>query len=769
MVPPPVHHGEIRTQSIEDCVSAYLFELKTSIEDNNQVSMEYMREMYLDVLAEELFLNFNSPYGDASCERLTGNYLRDLKKILENVYLNGDTIILGEAGIGKTFLIENMVFELISNKIYDKMIPILIRMRSYDGSKTPEQNIKMNLSSEMVLQYENLKGKLVIFLDALDEIPTSSYGEIKILHEYLSIEKIKWVASCRNGAYLRNKELRMGSRCKAYRLKLWDLPEIKEFISNLDPRHTASVIEYMCGRDISTIEAIWNKFKRANELNRFWDTRCLDRQQSIGEPVFLNATEVRRWKGLLKNGSLTLSRNPYMLKMIYEVYLQGGVDATQLDAPSAIIKKASEKMINDSKNGFKCEEMVDFLCNISSEMKNEGRGEVPINNIKTSFECLNDDMIFENLLNCACRSKIIAKHEDKIRFTHKKLQEYYASVSVYKKICSNENTPYSKEDLYTIIEWGGDLTKIIPSEKIDMDKLIESLQEHNRSTELLNIKDKVEQYCIELLSNTDDMCCKIKHIGTLGRLGIVDAGAGCMLMDEEGSIPEIEWCAFTASTGNQKNKKTIRMSKFPITVCQFKTFIDDEGYSFKNKSLWCTEGWEWKIKNNRISPTNWFELKKSNLPVTNVTWYEASAFCCWLSEKICEKNKSIRLPTEEEWDEISKIANAGFLEKKCVKAGNFLNSQEENMMGTVPVGLFKGEEEKYPCDMYGNVWEWCEDNCISTNGIIIADSKIIKGISWRNQMNLIFQSDKSCHVKYNSSNCIGFRVIEVENENINRE
>ena len=94
-----------------------------------------------------------------------------------------------------------------------------------------------------------------------------------------------------------------------------------------------------------------------------------------------------------------------------------------------------------------------------------------------------------------------------------------------------------------------------------------------------------------------------------------------------------------------------------VTNKEFIEFIEAEGY--KDVLLWHAEAWDWINENNIDSPAYWhkvdgawhqFTLKgmvKLDLkaPVTHISYYEAFAYAQW---------KSMRLPTEEEWETAQK-------------------------------------------------------------------------------------------------------------------
>ena len=751
----PAHSTKQMDSSIRD----YFHHLRNAIEEYNLSSIREMLNNFVQISVETFEVNFNRSYESGSCEEKIDEKTLSVGELLKEIHERRGTILLGEAGIGKTVLIENMIMEMTSVEPTEcSLIPILIRMRSYDCNRTPEENIKENLSAQMAHNYGYLKEKMLVFLDALDETPTQKKDAVKELYEYITNNKMRWVASCRHGAYHRNENLRMGSRGIAHKIKLWDLPEICEYIEKLSKKDSSPVLSYICGKDSRIIKNIWTKFKKINEIDRFWDVRSLDRQQSIDEPQYLDTSELIIWKNVLKNGLLTISRNPYMLRLIYEVYHKGTVKATQLNGLSIILKNATDMMIErESSSRFGKEIIENFICTISMEMKNNGRDEVSVDDVFKSSELCEDDC--KQLMRISCGSRIVAVYKDVVRFSHKKLQEYFDSVVAYKQICLG-NRIHSSKNLHMIIEWGGDLTTIISNEHIDLDEFVESLQKYDKITEPL--KQRVEEYCNTLLKNAKTAEDVIKYTKILGRLNITFNGAGCIYdLKKCRFLPDVDWCTLVIENNN--SKKTIKVSKYPITVSQYESFVTDGGYTFGKKKYWSEEAWNWK--KNRLEPANWSSPRIACNPVVNITWYEASAFCSWLSEMICEDSKKIRLPTEEEWDAIAKMASLEGLQQSYDPQWHFLNTSEKNIGGCVPVGMSKGLSENCPCDIYGNVWEWCNEEW--QKGATVSDLKVIKGGSWRNSLKSISDSDRNCHAKLNSSNCVGFRVVEVEHENTN--
>jgi hypothetical protein len=160
-----------------------------------------------------------------------------------------------------------------------------------------------------------------------------------------------------------------------------------------------------------------------------------------------------------------------------------------------------------------------------------------------------------------------------------------------------------------------------------------------------------------------------------------------------------------------------RVARYPVTVWQFQQFVNERGYT--NKRWWTKEG-----KPPNISPEfllwNVPAWNAGNHPITSVSWYEANAFCLWLTARAhsagwMPNEYEIRLPTEAEWIIAAKWDVK--LKQMCSwspPANEYWqNVQEVSIINNIvsPVGLFP--QGVSPCgalDMAGNVWEWCSSS-----------------------------------------------------------
>jgi serine/threonine protein kinase len=169
-------------------------------------------------------------------------------------------------------------------------------------------------------------------------------------------------------------------------------------------------------------------------------------------------------------------------------------------------------------------------------------------------------------------------------------------------------------------------------------------------------------------------------------------------------------------------------------------------------------------------------------PVVKVNWFDAMAFCKWLTEKernenLIEERQLYRLPTDTEWSMAVGLVNESGatpeLRDGKVKnefpwgkqwpppngAGNYATASGRSRGATKPVGSFKANAIGL-FDLGGNVWEWCLDSYKGGSSATSRDWGVLRGGSWATQNRLEMQSSYRNVVDRNDRDVIyGFRCV----------
>jgi formylglycine-generating enzyme required for sulfatase activity len=147
------------------------------------------------------------------------------------------------------------------------------------------------------------------------------------------------------------------------------------------------------------------------------------------------------------------------------------------------------------------------------------------------------------------------------------------------------------------------------------------------------------------------------------------------------------------------------ISRYPVTNAEFAYFVADEGYS--TREYWTIAGWEQKDKNDWVQPRFWDDdsWNGPSQPVVGISWYEAVAYCRWLTKK---SGKTYRLPSEAEWEKAARGTDGRRYPWGDQWDATLCNNRENSLDQTTPVGEYPEGRSPYGVeDMVGQVWEWC--------------------------------------------------------------
>jgi formylglycine-generating enzyme required for sulfatase activity len=157
------------------------------------------------------------------------------------------------------------------------------------------------------------------------------------------------------------------------------------------------------------------------------------------------------------------------------------------------------------------------------------------------------------------------------------------------------------------------------------------------------------------------------------------------------------------------------IAHIPVTNAEFNRFLLAGGYD--ERRWWAEAGWLFIGSGGAAirQPAHWGapEYGAPAQPVVGLSWYEAAAYCAWLSEAgrragWLREGEALRLPTAIEWERAARHTD-----KRRYPWGDQPPTDAHaahaalGMPGPAPVGAFPaGAAVCGARDMAGNIWEW---------------------------------------------------------------
>jgi formylglycine-generating enzyme required for sulfatase activity len=186
--------------------------------------------------------------------------------------------------------------------------------------------------------------------------------------------------------------------------------------------------------------------------------------------------------------------------------------------------------------------------------------------------------------------------------------------------------------------------------------------------------------------------------------------------------------------------KAFEMGRYPVTVTEYRQFVEDEGYG--DERWWKAGGF-----GDKTEPERWEDQKQHpNRPVSRVSWYEAGAYCAWAGA---------RLPSEVEWERPARGTERRMYawgdEEPDASRANYVETGPGH---PTPVGLYPaGATPEGILDLAGNVWEWVDD--LHQEGPAL---RVLRGGSWDDNATALRAAERARYVPVNRNDDFGFRL-----------
>ena len=351
----------------------------------------------------------------------------------------------------------------------------------------------------------------------------------------------------------------------------------------------------------------------------------------------------------------------------------------------------------------------------------------------------------------------IAVQEHTFRFPHRSFQEYLAAVHLTKDkdfatkaLNLLDGTGYWREVIKwaagrvthvdDVVEWKGFalLRKLCPGDQptdrlpwhrvwLAGEALVEmSLAKVTQFDEGPALATRIRGLLKQLLAQEALTPLERAQAGiALGQLGDDRPEVTTRARGGQKAVPDLAWTKAIQPDnfimGGDGEKQFIHrlqhafcVAMYPVTVAQFKLFVQDGGYA---RELWTKAGWEWHEEAQRTRPEDYDSVFQTpNHPRVGVSWYEAMAFCNWLGATFTPQELKLPdeawkdLPSEAEWERAARATDGrDFPWDSNDKAGpgNRCNCLEAGLCQTSAVGMFpSGRAVCGAFDMAGNAFEW---------------------------------------------------------------
>ncbi len=259
----------------------------------------------------------------------------------------------------------------------------------------------------------------------------------------------------------------------------------------------------------------------------------------------------------------------------------------------------------------------------------------------------------------------------------------------------------------------------------------------------------------------------------LGRW-LEDTRPGVGVVERDGvKVPDIAWGGWVKAgrytVGGDKDaheatqkKVTIPhdfcLARYPVTNAQFQCFVDAAD---RDEPEW----WAGLPENKRKFSEPRFPY--DNHPRETASWYQAAAFCRWLSDKL---EMDIRLPHEFEWEAAARYPDGRFYPWGSDFDTDRANTFEGRISQTTAVGLYpSGRNDALELyDLTGNVWEWCRNRYDKPESDLAADdvdissgSRVVRGGSWSYDQDFARAAYRNIGAPGDRVGRSGFRVVVV--------
>jgi formylglycine-generating enzyme required for sulfatase activity len=206
----------------------------------------------------------------------------------------------------------------------------------------------------------------------------------------------------------------------------------------------------------------------------------------------------------------------------------------------------------------------------------------------------------------------------------------------------------------------------------------------------------------------------------------------------------------------------------PVTVSQYAVYL--ESGAVREKRWWSEAGWAWLNgeldgwgREDRWQPDRWvIQYRRPHHPIVGVTWYEAYAYCAWVS---FQKKLKVELPTEQQWERAARGDDGRPFPWGDEFDASLTNTLESGLQDTVEAASLPADISPFGVlGMGGNVQEWTASTYIAMPGEVYPKGSLIvaRGGSFNDLAYGARTSYRRAYPPGYFFEFLGFRVVVVQ-------